>query len=225
MSLSMRTTRLSRPLAPAIRSWGVAAALVRGVWVSAVAPGRRRLLAAAAFLGAAGLLLGCPPGGGGEGGGGGDAASLPEQAVQCPTNFPEDFPETRQIAIGTGTGADFAPYAAGQTAKLWHGNQGLNMITPSIQVEALPSEGEDACFRVRLDNDYQGAIPDVPDAVDSVQANVHFVRQGSSFVSDGSIYDAFSYSRDLLIGVDLKITATVQGPGFQGTTTVHVTLQ
>lgn len=212
MSLSMRTTRLSRLLAPTILS-------------GAVASGRLRLLGAASLFGAAGLLLGCPPGGGGEGGGGGDAASLPEQAVQCPTNFPEDFPATRQIAIGTGTGADFASYSAGQTAKLWHGNQGLNMITPSIQVEALPSEGEDACFRVRLDNDYQGAIPDVPDAVDSVQANVHFVRQGSSFVSDGSIYDAFSYSRDLLIGVDLKITATVQGPGFQGTTTVHVTLQ
>ena len=224
MPLSMRTTLLFRrlgaapPLAAPRRHRLLPAA------PPVAAPDRRRLFVAAALV-LASSLLGCPPGGGGEGGGGGDAASLPPQAVQCATNFPDDFPTTRQIAIGTGTGADFAPYAAGQTADLWHGNQGLNMITPSIQVEALPSDGDDACLRVRLDNDYQGAIPDVPDAVDSVQANVHFRRQGSSFVSEGYVYDAFSYSRDLLIGVDLEITATVQGPGFQGTTTVHVTLQ
>lgn len=190
-------------------------------------PSLRRLLPMACLSGTAALLLGCPPGGGGDGGAGGagDTAGLPPQAVQCPTNFAEDFPATRAVLLGTGTGASFTPYTEGQSVPLYHGNQGLNMIAPTLRVEALDSEGDTACFRVRLDDDYQGAIPEVPDAVDSVQLNVHFLRQGTFFVSDGYLYDAFSYSADLLHGVDLKVTATVQGPGFQATTTTNVTLE
>ena len=68
-------------------------------------------------------------------------------------------------------------------------------------------------------------VTDVPDAVDSVQTNIHFLKQGSSFVSDGHLYDAFSYSRDLLQGIDLKLTATIQGPSFEATTTIDGTLE
>ena len=189
-------------------------------------PPLRRLLSIASLSATAALLLGCPPGGGDDGtGGAGDTASLPPQAVQCPTTFPDDFPTTREIDLGTGTGADFTPYVPGQSVPLYQGNQGLTMITPTFRVEALPADPEEACFRVHLDNDYQGAIPDVPDAVDSVQTNIHFLKQGSSFVSDGHLYDAFSYSRDLLPGIDLKLTATIQGPSFEATTTIDVTLE
>lgn len=184
-----------------------------------------RLIQTGSFAVAALALLGCPPGGGGGAEGGAGGASLPRQAPPCATDFPEDYPESRALEIGTGTAGDFTPWHPGDTVPLYQGNQGLRMTTPSLRLPAGDADPDQACFRVRLENDYQGAILGDPTARDAIQTSASFLKQGAFYVTDGYLYNALSYSRDTLTGLDVAVTATVQGPGFQAAETITVTLE
>lgn len=176
-----------------------------------------------AFLLATLGLLGCPPGAGdGAGGAGGGASDLPRQVPACATDFPDDFPETRSVEIGAGTGADFTPWPDGQTVTLIQGNQGLQMTTPTLRVTAADSDPETACLRVRLVNDYHGYFLDDPGAIDALLTNAVFVRDGAHYVSDGAFYNALSFSKDQLHAIDITLTAIVQGPGFQAEYTMTI---
>ena len=162
------------------------------------------------------VLAGCPFGDGG----GGD--TLPAQATQCPADI-QDKPATeRTVEMGDAVGTTFEPWTDGEGIPMLHGGQGASMITPAIRVEADPAEGDEACYRVRLENDYQGQVSSFPDAKDALQVNVHFTRQGDFFVSDGDIYDALSYPQ---VDRPLQVIAQVIGNGFQGTRAVKVVLK
>lgn len=166
-----------------------------------------------AFFSSAACLLGCPP----EAAPADETPELPVEASRCPTDFPEDYPETRTVELGYGTGADFEPWPDGFAAKLYHGSQGLEMTTPSLRVPAKDGEPDEACLRVRLVNDYHGQISSDDTFVDALQTSVRFVRTGSFYVTDGHLYNALSFSRDQLVDIDITITARVQGPGFEAT--------
>lgn len=187
-----------------------------------------RLAAATSLLLSSALLVGCPPAeSGGESSGDLDAggSALPRQATPCSIDFPADYPATRTLEIGAGAGADFAPWGPGQKVPLYHGNQGLEMTTPALRVPALDGDPASTCLRVRIENDYQGAIAADPQAMDALQTTAPFLRQGSFLITDGAVYNAFSFSRDELTGVDVAVTATVQGPGYSATTAVTITLE
>jgi hypothetical protein len=182
---------------------------------------------AAAALAAA--LPACSGGNGAPGGGGsGGAGSLPQQAESCFADLGNDFSASRKVdvgAFGAGQDAAFAPYEEGGKVTMIKGNQGLHMITPVVRVTAAPEDGARACLQVRLVNDYQGGIKNDPAATDALQANVLFERSGDSMITAGTLYDAFSFTQAELEGVELKLTATVKGKGFQGDSTVKVVLE
>ena len=151
-------------------------------------------------------LAGCPPSG------------PVEQATDCPTKFPESFPDSRSVEIGDITSGDFQQYADGGTIALRKGNQGLFMITPAIRVEARPGDGDEACFRVNLDSAF-GNVPV------GLLANVHFLKNGAFLESDGAIYEPLSSSSDKVEGVTGTLTATVKGEGFQGVRSITLTIK
>lgn len=150
-----------------------------------------------------------------------DPFALP-QAEDCPTTFEEDFPEKRAVEIGLGEGESFVPFADGDIAKLETGGQGATMVAPMVRVAAGASDGSEECYRVRLADDTDQG----PDGPNTSQNNVVFVRAGEWMVSDGTVYHPFNVSDPGdLYEAQIALTATVQGDGFEGTTTVNVTLQ
>lgn len=165
-----------------------------------------------------GLLTGCPQVG--------PAASdtFPDQASACPVMV-GDPQIQRAVAIGRGAGEGFTPYADGDDARLYEGDQGLVMITPAIRIQALSGDGDEACFQVLLVNDYQGAFPSSPEPKDQSLFNVHFVRRGDFFVSDGALYDATTHEMASLDGLDVLVTASVKGPDSEGAQTLHLTFR
>jgi hypothetical protein len=166
------------------------------------------------------LLAGCGPPSGAI-----DPQLTPSEAGACPTKFEESFPETRAVDIGQGGPAGFSPYDDGLEVEVIQGNQGAFMITPWVRVKASPADGDEACFRVLLESDYQGALPQDPEGFDASQSNVRFVRDGGSLISDGALYNIFSHDRDELEDIEVLLTLTVQGSGFEGTRTVHIVLK
>jgi len=184
-------------------------------------------LASARVILVAFSLLGCPGENAdlGGGGGGGGASDIPRQAPGCATDFPDDFPETRTVEIGSGTGADFAPWPDGKTVTLIQGQQGLQMTTPSLRVGAAVGEPDSACLRAHLINDYHGYFLSDPEAKDALLTNAVFIRDGDHYVSDGAFYNALSFSSAELHAVDITLTAIVQGPGFQGQTTMTIVFE
>jgi hypothetical protein len=152
------------------------------------------------------LLLGCP------------SPGPAEQASDCPTKFLDDFPDSREVALGDVSTGTFTPYADGATITLIQGDQGLFMITPAVEVEARPSDGDEACFRVTLD-------AELADDEIGLQANVTFVKDGALLRSDGAIYHPLGDAREELEGRDLSLTAIVQGEGFEGKHNVKLILK
>lgn len=171
-----------------------------------------RMRASSALFGPAFLvitsiaLLGCP------------SPDPAEQASDCPTKFANDFPDTREVAIGDVSTDTFTPYADGATITLIQGDQGLFMITPAVQVEARPSDADEACFRVTLD-------AELPDDEIGLQANVTFVKDGARLRSDGAIYHPLGDAREELEGREVSLTAIVQGEGFEGKRNVKLILK
>lgn len=167
------------------------------------------------------LLTGCPSPDGAQ-----LTDTFPDQASACPTDIlMGDSPTKRTVELGTGLAEDFKPYSDGQEIRLFEGDQGFIMITPTIRVQTLSGDGAAACYRVHVVIDYQGAFPSSPEPADQSLANVRFVRQGDKFVSNGALYAPTTYSAAKLDGLDVKLAATIQGPNTQGETTLHVTLR
>jgi len=152
------------------------------------------------------------------------APPIPEEATGCPTTFPDDFPETRDVAAGPGPAETFVPYADGDVVEGVIGGQGSFMITPTVRVAAAPGDAVEACFRVFLINEIQG-VDNGPDGPDALQSNVQFLRQGDYLFSDGALYNPFSSPREDLTGATNDLTLKVQGTGFQGTQTVQIILK
>jgi hypothetical protein len=171
---------------------------------------RRWLFVACALTVAA--MAGCGP-------------AIPEQAEDCPTDFPEDFPEERSVEAGDTSSGQFVPYGDGAEVTLLQGGQGAIMIAPSVRVKATPGDGDEACYRVRLENDYLGALPQDPEEFDANQFTATFIRAGDFLVSDGALYHPFVRQREDLEGITMGLTTVVQGDGFEGSKTVKITLK
>ncbi|WP_437875803.1 hypothetical protein [Sorangium sp. So ce513] len=152
-------------------------------------------------------------------------SSIPAQARDCPTLFGEDLTETRAVDIGDASSGTFVPYADGAGVRLILGNQGSMMITPWVQVEALPGDAEETCHVVRLANRFEGPLADDPSGLASAQFNVQFINTGSFLVSDGAFYHPFAWDRATLEGQDLELTVTVRGDGYEGTKRVRIVLE
>ncbi|WP_061610428.1 hypothetical protein [Sorangium cellulosum] len=152
-------------------------------------------------------------------------ASIPAEARGCPAQFGEDFPETRAVDIGDASSGTFVPYADGAGVRLILGNQGSMMITPWVQVEALPGDAEETCHVVRLANEFEGPLADDPDGLASAQFNVRFIKAGAFLVSDGALYQPFAWDRETLEGQELELTVTVRGDGYEGTKSVSIALE
>ncbi|MFO0591140.1 MAG: hypothetical protein U0441_26580 [Polyangiaceae bacterium] len=150
--------------------------------------------------------------------------ALLDQASACAVTV-GDAQIQRTVEIGRGAGDQFTPYESRDDAKLHLGNQGLVMIAPTIRIQAFSGDGDEACFQVRVVNDYQGAFPSPADPTDSSFFHVHFVREGDAFVSDGAIYDALTHDMASLDGLDVLVTATVKGPDSGGEQTLHLTFR
>lgn len=145
---------------------------------------------------------------------------LPGEANDCPTTFEENFPEKRAVEIGYGEGESFVPYHDGDDLPLRTGGQGATMVTPMLRVAGGAPGEEEGCYRVRLSDDaYPG-----PDGENTNQANVVFVRAGEWMVSDGEVFHPFTVDDGSLVDSQISLTATVQGEGFEGSTTVTVLL-
>ncbi|WP_437733595.1 hypothetical protein [Sorangium sp. So ce1335] len=172
------------------------------------------VLPASSFLAS---LLGCGPVG--------SEPSIPAEASGCPTLFGEDFTETRAVDIGDASSGTFVPYADGAGVQLILGNQGSMMITPWVQVEALPGDAEETCHVVRLANRFEGPLADDPSGLTSAQFNAQFVKAGSFLVSDGAFYHPFAWDRETLEGQKLELTVTVRGDGYEGTKSVSLVLE
>ncbi|XXT22826.1 hypothetical protein WME94_14870 [Sorangium sp. So ce429] len=151
--------------------------------------------------------------------------SIPAEASDCPTQFGRDFTETRGVDIGDASSGTFVPYADGARVQLILGNQGSMMITPWVQVEALPGDAEETCHVVRLANEFEGPLADDPDGLASAQFNVQFIKAGPSLVSDGAFYHPFAWDRETLEGQKLELTVTVRGDGYEGTKSVSIVLE
>lgn len=153
------------------------------------------------------------------------APSIPAEARSCPTQFGEDFTEARAVDIGDASSGTFVPYTDGTRVRLILGNQGSMMITPWVQVEALPGDAEETCHVVRLANEFEGPLADDYDGLASAQFNAQFIKAGSFLVSDGSFYQPFAWDRETLEGQKLELTVTVRGDGYEGTKSVSLVLE
>ncbi|WP_438016067.1 hypothetical protein WMF18_35265 [Sorangium sp. So ce315] len=162
-------------------------------------------------------LSGCGPAGG--------EPSIPAEASGCPALFGEDLAGTRDVDIGDASSGTFVPYADGTRVQLILGNQGSQMITPWVQVEALPGDAEETCHVVRLANRFEGPLADEPDGLASAQFNAQFIKTGSFLVSDGAFYHPFAWDRETLDGQELELTVTVRGDGYEGTKSVRIVLE
>ncbi|WP_437672168.1 hypothetical protein [Sorangium sp. So ce131] len=151
--------------------------------------------------------------------------SIPAEARDCPTLFGKDFTETRAVDIGDASSGTFVPYADGTSVHLILGNQGAMMITPWVQVEALPGDAEETCHVVRLANEFEGPLADDPDGLASAQFNVQFIKAGAFLVSDGAFYHPFVWDRETLEGQKVELTVTVRGDGYEGTKSVSIVLE
>ncbi len=176
-----------------------------------------RSLALLTCLSSAALVFGCGPAD--------PEPPVPDQAVDCPTQFGEDTMETREVELGDASSGELVPYPEGEEVALIHGSQGLSMITPWVSIEAAADDGEEACCVVRLENEADGPLADEHNFIGSNQFNVLFAREGSVFLSDGALYHPLGPDHDVLAGQTVKVTATVRCDGFEGETSVTVSLK
>ncbi len=99
------------------------------------------------------------------------------------------------------------------------------MITPWVQVEALPGDAEETCHVVRLANEFEGPLADDPEGIAAAQFNIQFIKTGSFLVSDGALYHPFAWDRETLEGQKLELAVTVRGDGYEGTKSVSIVLE
>jgi hypothetical protein len=125
----------------------------------------------------------------------------------------------RAITLGAGDGASFAPWSDGATATVIMGFQGGAMITPTIRVPALPTEGETVCLRVALRN----TLSDASEVFPGVVADITFVRVGDVFEA-ANLFDQLGFDAAALRGKTLMLVVDVTGVTFAGTASLSLVL-
>lgn len=126
---------------------------------------------------------------------------------------------SRTITLGAGDGASFAAWTDGATATVSMGFQGGAMITPTIRLPALPTEGETVCLRVELHN----TLSDASDVFPGVVADITFVRVGDLFEA-ANLFDQLGFDAAALRGKTLMLVVEITGVTFTGTTSLSVLL-
>lgn len=175
------------------------------------------LLAASLAVGAT-LGAGCGPA----------EPPLPPEPARCtaPTSRDVDAGPVldgmapRTATLGTGDGASFTPWSDGAAATVVMGFQGGAMLTPTLRVPALPTEGDTICLRVELQNSLTDASEVLPGGI----TEVTFVRVGEDFEA-AYVYDQLGFDAASLRGKTLVLVATVTGVTFTTTTTLHLALR
>jgi len=125
----------------------------------------------------------------------------------------------RAITVGAGEGASFAPWSDGATATVIMGFQGGAMITPTIRVTALATEGESVCLRVALRN----TLSDASEVFPGVVADITFVRVGDLFEA-ANLFDQLGFDAAALRGKTLMLVVDVTGVTFNGSASVSLLL-
>lgn len=170
-------------------------------------------MATSLFLG---LVAGCGP----------DDAPQPVEPERCSaplTRGDGGAPggiASRAITVGAGDGATFTPWVDGATTPVVMGFQGGAMITPTIRLPALPSDGASLCLRVELRN----TLSDASDVFPGVVADITFVRVGEVFEA-ANLFDQLGFDAGSLRGKTLMLVVEVTGMTFAGTTAISVLLQ
>jgi len=145
--------------------------------------------------------------------------------------------EVRGVALGEGRGSGFVPYEDGGTATYVTGGQGLTMITPVVRVEAKSGDPSETCLLVRVLSENAGgaggnAGGSGGGAGGSGGTSGSGASGGSSegfqltlgakmkledgyLYTDGVLYNPVEWDR-------VRLTLTVTGPDFEGTSTVTV---
>jgi hypothetical protein len=189
-------------------------ARVRGMlsaWFVAMSPSRALLLTSLA-LG----IVACGP-----------TDSLPEEPEYCsaPTRgldagAPGDGMTPRALTLGSGAEESFAPWSDGSSATVLMGFQGGAMITPTLRVPALATEGETICLRVALTNTLSGGSTPFPE----LTTEITFQRVGDVFEA-ANLYDQLGFDASALRGQTLVLVVEVIGVTFTATSTVSLVLE
>lgn len=152
----------------------------------------------------------------------------PAQVEACSAGVsPGDTkPNTREVALGTGHGNDFDAYLDGSNVTSVTGGQGSTMITPVVRVKAESGDPSEACFLVEIVTEdlesiggggsgggggecFEGCGP-----LQGTQGAKMKLEDGY-YYTDGVIYNPIESGH-------VKLTLTVTGEDFSGTTTVEV---
>jgi hypothetical protein len=153
-----------------------------------------------------------------------DLPSEPEYCTPPPigafdAGAPVDGTPPRTLTIGTGEDASFMPYATGATAPVILGFQGGAMITPTLRIPALPSDGASLCLRVELAN----RLSDGSEVFPGVTSDFTFTRVGDAFEA-ANIFDQLGFSTSDFVGKTLVLDATVTGVTFRASASATLTL-
>jgi hypothetical protein len=137
-----------------------------------------------------------------------DLPSEPEYCTPPPigafdAGAPVDGTPPRTLTIGTGEDASFMPYATGATAPVILGFQGGAMITPTLRIPALLSDGSEV---------FPGVTSDFT-----------FTRVGDAFEA-ANIFDQLGFSTSDFVGKTLVLDATVTGVTFRASASATLTL-
>ena len=152
---------------------------------------------------------------------------LPEEPAYCtppPMDFfdagaPVDGTPPRTLTIGAGEDAAFTPWTAGASVPVIMGFQGGAMITPTLRIPALPSDGATLCLRVELRN----RLSDGSDVFPGVMTDFTFTRVGDVFEA-ANIFDQLGFSASDVVGKTLVLDADVIGVTFRANASVTLTL-
>ncbi len=157
----------------------------------------------------------------------GPTDSLPQEPEYCsaPTTRGDAGPlvdgmTPRTLTLGAGAEGMFTPWSDGSSATVLMGFQGGAMITPTLRVSALATEGESICLRVALTNMLSGGSTPFGD----LTTEITFQRVGDVFEA-ANLYDQLGFDAGALRGQTLLLAVNVTGVTFTATSTVSLVLQ
>ena len=150
---------------------------------------------------------------------------LPVEPDRCVGLTPRDVDAgvdgamPRAISLGAGEGASFVEWNDGATATVIMGFQGGAMITPTLRVPALPTEGETICLHVELHNTLSDGSTTPPGLV----TDITFTRVGDVFEA-ANLFNQIGESADSLRGKTLTFVVEVRGVTFTASKTMSLLL-
>lgn len=157
----------------------------------------------------------------------GPTDSFPEEPEYCSATTrgpdagePVDGMTPRTLTLGAGAESMFTPWSDGSSATVLMGFQGGAMITPTLRVPALATEGETICLRVALTNTLSGGSTAFPEFT----TEITFQRVGDVFEA-ANLYDQLGFDASALRGQTLVLVVEVTGVTFAARSTVSLLLQ